>query len=84
MRTVKLHDNYEEVFDMAAGGEPLIVASAKRRDVVVISKAEFDRLERNYQNAEYIAKLDKALDDYEAGKGISVTLEELREMERHD
>lgn len=76
--------NIKKYFDMAFDGEPVIVSRKKNRNVVIISEAEYNELAKAKRNAEYLAKLDQSLQQFEEGKTISFSLEELREMESED
>jgi antitoxin YefM len=46
-----------------------------------LSKDTYDELERARENAEYLAKLDRSIQELEAGKGIVKTMAELEAME---
>ena len=76
--------NIKKYFDMAFDGEPVIVSRKENRNVVIISEAEYNELSKAKRNAEYLAKLDKSLKQFEEGKTISFSMEELREMESDD
>lgn len=73
--------NIKKYFDMAFGGEPVIVSRKQNKNVVVISEQEYKDLQKAKQNAEYIARLDGSFAQAEQGETISFSLEELREME---
>lgn len=76
--------NIKKYFDMAFNGEPVIVSRKENKNVVIISEAEYNELEKAKRNAEYLAKLDKSFEQFEEGKTISFSMEELREMESDD
>lgn len=54
------------------------------RGIVIISEAEYNELARAKRNAEYLAKLDESFKQFDDGKTISFSMEELREMESDD
>ena len=76
--------NIKKYFDMAFNGEPVIVSRKENKNVVIISEAEYNELAKAKRNAEYLAKLDKSVKQFEEGKTISFSMEELREMESDD
>ena len=76
--------NIKKYFDMAFDGEPVIVSRKGNKNVVIISEAEYNELAKAKRNAEYLAKLDKSFKQFEEGKTISFSMEELREMESDD
>ncbi len=73
--------NIKKYFDMAFDGEPVIVSRKENRNVVIISETEYNELAKAKRNAEYLAKLDESFKQFEEGKTISFSMEELREME---
>jgi antitoxin YefM len=81
MKKIELHDNYEEVFDMAAGGESLIVSRPSKASVVVLSESEYTALDKARRNAEYLEKLDSSMESLARGEGISFEFDELRAFE---
>ncbi len=76
--------NIKKYFDMAFDGEPVIVSRKENKNVVIISEAEYNELAKAKHNEEYLAKLDKSFKQFEDGKTISFSMEELREMESDD
>lgn len=76
--------NIKKYFDMAFDGEPVIVSRKENKNVVIISEAEYNELAKAKKNTEYLAKLDKSFKQFEDGKTISFSMEELREMESDD
>lgn len=76
--------NIKKYFDMAFNGEPVIVSRKENKNVVIISEAEYNELAKAKRNAEYLAKLDNSFKQFEEGKTISFSMEELREMESDD
>ncbi|MDE7425402.1 MAG: type II toxin-antitoxin system Phd/YefM family antitoxin [Lachnospiraceae bacterium] len=76
--------NIKKYFDMAFDGETVIVSRKENKNVVIISEAEYNELARAKRNEEYLAKLDESFKQFEDGKTISFSMEELREMESDD
>lgn len=80
-KQMDIRANIKKYFDMAFDGEPVIVSRKENKNVVIISEAEYNELAKAKRNAEYLAKLDKSFNQFEEGKTISFSMEELREME---
>lgn len=76
--------NIKKYFDMAFDGEPVIVSRKENKNVVIISEAEYNELAKAKRNAEYLAKIDESFKQFEEGKTISFSMDELREMESDD
>lgn len=73
--------NIKKYFDIAFNGEPVIVSRKENKNVVIISEAEYNELEKAKKNAEYFAKLNRADEQIRNGQVITKTLDELLAME---
>ena len=86
MTTVKASDinnsrSFNGLFLRAFNGEALSISDSARREVVLLSKREYDELERARSNAEYEAKLQRGFDAIKQGKpGIKKNMAELEAM----
>lgn len=74
--------NIKKYFDIAFNGEPVIVSRKENKNVVIISEAEYNELEKAKKNAEYLAKLNRADEQIRNGQLITKTLDELLAMEK--
>ena len=83
-KQMDLRANIKKYFDLAFNGEAVIVSRKQNRNVVVISVAEYNELQKAKRNAEYLAMLDKSMEQLEAGNTISFTMDEMKEMESDD
>ena len=83
-KQMDLRANIKNYFDLAFNGEAVIVSRKQNRNVVVISEAEYNELQKAKRNAEYLAMLDKSMEQLEAGNTISFTMDEMKEMESDD
>lgn len=61
--------------------ETVIVTRKNEKNVVIISLDEWNALCKAARNSEYLGKIDRAMDDLNAGRGITKTMEELEAME---
>ena len=53
-------------------------------DMVIIPSKEFEEMKKAKENMEYLAKLDRSYEQLKEGKTISLSMEELKEMESDD
>jgi antitoxin YefM len=85
MLTIKANDlitEFKRVCDAIwRDGEAFIIPRPQNENVVILSEHEYQELLKAKRNADYIAKLDRGLDDIKQGKGIQVSLTELRAMD---
>ena len=73
-----LKDYCDRVVD---DNETVSVTWKYEKNVVVISLAEWNELQKRIRNAEYLAGIDRSIADYKAGHVITKTLDELKAME---
>ena len=73
--------NIKKYFDIAFNGEPVIVSRKENKNVVIISEAEYNELEKARKNAEYLEKLNREEEQIRNGKIVTKTMDELLAME---
>ena len=73
--------NIKKYFDIAFNGEPVIVSRKENKNVVIISEAEYNELEKARKNAEYLEKLNREDEQIRNGKIVTKTMDELLAME---
>lgn len=83
-RQMDIRANIKKYFDLAFNGEPIIVSRKYNQNVVVISEKEYNDLQKAKRNFEYIAKIDKSIEQLNQGKTISFSIDELKKMEADD
>lgn len=83
-RPVDLKARLKDYLDNAFNGEPVIVSRKNNKNVVIVSEHEYNDLLKAKRNAEYLAKLDKSIENHQKGDTISFSLEELKAMEDED
>ena len=52
------------------------------QNLIVINEATYRELERLRRNAEYLAKLERSIQQFKEGKVVVKTMDELLEMEK--
>lgn len=60
--------NFKAICDRVFRGEVIIVSRPKNENIVMISEKRYEELERAQRNAEYLAKIDRGLEQKKAGK----------------
>lgn len=81
VKSMDLRDNFKALCDKVFGGETLIVSRPKNENVVMMSEKEYNEIIKAKKNAEYLAMLDKSMNEAASGGFIPKTLEELRDYE---
>ena len=79
-KQMDLRANIKKYFDLAFNGEPVIVSRKENKNVVVISEAEYNSLQKAKRNAEYLAHLDRSFSQLEQGEVIVKSMDELERM----
>ena len=79
-KQLDLRANIKKYFDLAFNGEPVIVSRKENKNVVVISEAEYNSLQKAKRNAEYLAHLDRSFSQLEQGEVIVKSMDELERM----
>lgn len=80
-KPIEFRSNLKKYMDDAYQGEPVVVVRPRNENVVVVSEQDYNALLKAKANAEYLARLDRSLDELKQGKTISLSLDELRSME---
>lgn len=52
------------------------------QNLIVISETEYRELEKLRRNAEYLAKLERSIQQFNEGKVVAKTMDELLNMEK--
>ena len=55
-KQIDIRANIKKYFDLAFNGEAVIVSRKQNRNVVVISEAEYNELQKAKRNAEYLQR----------------------------
>lgn len=79
-KQMDIRANIKKYFDMAWGGEPIIVPRKENRNVVIVSEEDYKELEKAKRNIEYMKMLDESDRQLREGRVIVKTMEELEAM----
>ena len=83
IKPTELKTNQKAIFDLAYNGEIILVARPAKKNVVVLSEAEFNKREKALKNVEYLAKLDRGTRDIKNNNLIYKSFDELKAMENN-
>ena len=78
---INAHDNFADVCDRACSGDTVIISRGGRGNVVMLSEGEYNELVKARKNAEYLAMLDRSIEEARSGQFIMKTIEELESCE---
>ena len=59
--------NFKAICDRVFGGETIIVSRPKNENIVLLSEKKYEELERAQRNAEYLAKIDRGIEQMKSG-----------------
>ena len=79
-KQMDFRSNLKKYFDIAFGGETVIVPRRKNQNVVIMSENEYKALEKAKRNTEYLAKLAESNEQLAKGGVVIKSMEELEDM----
>ena len=80
VKQMELRSNIKKYFDLAFGGEVVIVPRMENKNVVILSEQEYKELEKARNNMAYLAMLDESDRQLKEGRVVVKTMEELEAM----
>lgn len=81
VKSMDVRDNFKNLCDLVFKGETLIISRPKNENVVMLSEQEYNKMVKAKKNAEYLAMLDRSIEEAEKGGFIVKSLEELEAYE---
>ncbi|MDR1603365.1 MAG: type II toxin-antitoxin system Phd/YefM family antitoxin [Gracilibacteraceae bacterium] len=81
MVDIDMRNDFKKVSDLVNSGEKVLIARPHNENLVVLSEKEFNKLEKALQNAEYLDKIDRSLQQLAEGRVVVKTMKELENME---
>ena len=81
VKSMDVRDNFKSLCDKVFNGETLIISRPKNENIVMLSEHEYNEMVKAKRNADYLAMIDKSMEESEAGCFISKTIEELEAFE---
>ena len=80
LRTIDIRNDFKRVSDLINSGEKVLIARPRNENLVVLSEKEYNELDKARRNAEYLAKIDEAIQQVADGRVVVKTMEELEAM----
>ena len=81
LRTVDLRNDFKRVSNLVNSGEKVLIARPRNENIVVLSEKDYNELEKARRNTEYLAMIEKSVQEITEGKTVSFTIDELEAME---
>ena len=81
VKSMDVRDNFKALCDKVFNGEILIVSRPKNENIVMMTEAEYNDIMKAKRNAEYLAMLDKSMEEAAAGGFTTKTITELEAYE---
>ena len=81
LRTVNMRNDFKRVSELVHSGETVLIARPRNENLVVLSEREYNELEKARRNAQYLAMIDRSIQETAEGKTVSFTMAELEAME---
>ena len=81
VKSMDVRDNFKSLCDKVFNGETLIISRPKNENVVMLSESEYNEIMKARRNADYLAMIDKSMEEAEAGGFITKTISDLENYE---
>ena len=81
VKSMDVRENFKSLCDKVFKGETLIISRPKNENVVMMSEAEYNEIMKAKRNADYLAMIDKSMEEAKTGGFIVKTIEELEKFE---
>ena len=82
LKTTDIRNDFKKISNLVFSGEKVLISRPHNENLVILSEKEYNELEKIRRNNEYLAKIDKSLEQVSQGKTIVKTMEELEDMAR--
>jgi antitoxin YefM len=80
LKTVDIRNNFKRISDLVKIGEKVLISRPHNENIVVLSEKEYNELEKSRRNAEYLEKIDAAIERVSQGRVVRKSMEELEDM----
>lgn len=81
VKSMDVRDNFKSLCDKVFNGEVLIISRPKNENVVMLSLNEYNDMLKAKRNTDYLAMLDKSMNEANAGGFITKSISELEAYE---
>ena len=73
-------ENFKILCDRVVDGETIIVSRPNNKNVVVISESEYNAMQKAANNAAYLDKIDRSIQQLATGKTVTKSMKALEDM----
>lgn len=80
LKAIDVKNNFKNICSQVFNGEIVMLSRPKNQNVVMISEAEYNRLEKARRNLEYLRMLDESDKQLSEGRIVEKTMDELEAM----
>lgn len=80
LKAIDVKNNFKSICSQVFGGETVMLSRPKNQNVVMISEAEYNKLEKARRNLEYLMMLDESEKQLQEGRVVEKTMVELEAM----
>ena len=80
LKAIDVKNNFKNICSQVFNGEIVMLSRPKNQNVVMISEAEYNRLEKARRNLEYLRMLDESDKQLSDGRIVEKTMDELEAM----
>ncbi|MBQ3835801.1 MAG: type II toxin-antitoxin system Phd/YefM family antitoxin [Treponema sp.] len=80
LKAIDVKNNFKSICSQVFGGETVMLSRPKNQNVVMISEAEYNKLEKARRNLEYLMMLDESEKQLQEGRVVEKTMAELEAM----
>jgi len=80
LRTIDMRNDFKRVSELVQQGEKVLIARPHNENLVILSEKDYNELEKAKRNAEYLAMIDRSIEQHKQGKVVIKTMSELEAM----
>ena len=80
VKPTEVREHFKTFCEKVVNGETIIVSRPRNENVVIVSEKEFNDLQKDKRNADYLKKIEQGFQDITDGKGRAFSMEELDAM----
>ena len=81
LKAIDVKNNFKSICAQVFSGETVLLSRPKNQNIVMISEAEYNRMEKARRNLDYLKMLDESEKQLQEGRIVEKTMSELEAME---
>ena len=80
LKTTDIRNDFKKISNLVRTGEKILVSRPHNENLVILSEKEYNELEKTRRNNEYLAKIDRSIEQFSQGHTVVKTIEEFEDM----